>query len=1040
MLEAREPKGRVGQQYQEIIGSKLNKNTKASIKAMISTITSEESLNAVNEQSNESPLIYAFYQSTEHLIGLCCFAEKMGYQFDQRHINNVFSAAMYRESTRHNRLISLQFLTSFFEVPQIIYYEAGKNADTQSLLTILSAAPPEKKAVALGESLCGVLEHSGKYSYLHIKLVFELGVNPHYRSFENGNTHNYMRSLCLWHADEDPSNQDLKRAELFSYLLKSLNSKVINSDHPKYTQSLLAYYKAEHRPKFFTIQELMHPAPVPEIDKASDDGNLLHWVSNCGHVEIIEDIVDSFIEHGYGKKIFVYNKAGGYTPLGCAVFKIQTLRRELTELAEDHEGRAEVSEQLELYKIIADKLVVAGLRLGKEGFRFSKLKPCELGYILQWLDSETTSKALNAQFKKYLRSLTEPTRAAVLEFLDPKSLSGTNFTAFQGELTTYFLQEGHHGRGLIHWVVEANHPELMTGILKSFCNHGIPIHSTNARDQSALELARQLGEREWMVAALESIPRAIVYHQVPSLVKMCMLKARQKVINSDETSKLSDAQLKQLEDVKPNFRFVAFLDHRYYSSPNRTLLMSLCANNEKDRLNTLLPLLTIEDIGTTDLKGNNVFHLVCLQQQPELLSILLNRCHSWAKNKQGETPLHILCRKGFLEMIDSYLLSVGFDYSGDRILTAKNNFGLIPLLCASNEVRNILCSKENFQSRYFIAAFQFVLVKELAEELLSCIDEMKNEGLLLKTGLPKENFIQALREDREKEYRYRHKNPAYPSLLSQFTTYLLSIGDNITQNSFQYRLLERLRSNPTFRVGLYLDEKLTKDFDAFATKCIILSELEVITGTQVINTAFDSEDFKKDFDESTKKWRDSRESKQTDNMQTGEIRATLAESLRRIQENTEKQTASATLIHAQKAIETIDKQGLDSQQAKLLEDSQQQVKLATKNPTNLANLDKLIDTAQKCEAEQSAVWISLGLALLGLVIAIVGALILAVSAGAISTVFLAPLSAVGGKVSTGMVVGGSVLLLAGIGLFCEDIEDNSASDTTHDYLEPSPIF
>ncbi len=1041
MLEAQEPKGIVGQQYQEVIGSKLNQKTKASIEAMISTITSEESLNAVNEQSNQSLLRYAFCESTEHLIGLCCFAQAMGYQFNQGNIDDVFRSAMYRESSRHYRLVSLQFLTSFFEVPQKIYYEAGRNADTQSLLTILSAAPPEKKAVALGECLCGVLEQPGKYSYQHIKLLFELGVNPHYRSFQNSNHHNYMRYLCLWRAFEDRKNQDLKRAELFSYLLKALNSKVINSDQPKYTQSLLAYYKATLENQGNFLDELFQDPAVPVVEKAPGDGNLLHWAANCGHVEIIEDIVDSFIEHGYGKNLFVYNKADGYTPLGCAVFKIQELGRELEKLAEDHEGRTELSEKLELYKNIANKLVVAGLRLGKKGFRFSKLKPSELSWILQWLDSETTSKALNAQFKKYLQNLTEPTRAAVLEFLDPKFLSGTNFAAFQGELTAYFLQEGHDKSDLLHWVVEANHPELMSGILKSFCNHEIPVHCTDAGDQSALALARQLGEREWMVAALESIPRAIVYHQVPSLVEMCMLKVRQKAINSDGNSELSDAQLKQLEDVKPNFRFVPFLDRRYYSDPNRTLLMSLCAKNETDRLCTLLPLLTIEDFGTVDLKDNTVFHLVCLQQQPELLSILLNRCHSWAKNKQGETPLHILCRKGFLEMIDIYMLGVGYNYSGDRILTAKNNFGLIPLLSASNEVRNILCSKEYFPSRYFIPAFQFVLIKELAEELISCIEEMKQEGIHPITGLPKENFIQALREIRKKEYEYMEQNPPYLSLLSQFSIYLLRIGDKIAQNSFEYRLLERLRSNPTFRVGLSLDEKLTKNFDAFATSRTIFSELEVIIGTQPTDKAFDSEESDKALVECSRKWHDSRKSEQPANTQTKEMQAALAESLRLCQESAGKQTTSVPLTRANETLDTLDKQvGLSARQEKLLEDAKHQVELAAKNPTNLDNLHKLIDTAQNCGAEQSPVWISLGHALLGIVIAIVGALILAVSAGAISTVFLAPLSAVGGKVGTGMVVGGSVLLLAGIGLFCADIHDNSTSDTTHNYLQSSPDF
>ncbi len=149
----------------------------------------------------------------------------------------------------------------------------------------------------------------------------------------------------------------------------------------------MTYYKTTLENQGDFLDDLFPDPAIPVVEKPPRDGNLLHWATNCGHVEIIDDVVDSFIEHDYGKALFIYNERDGYTPLGSAVFQIEILTSELQGLAEDHEGRIELSEKLELYKTIANKLVVAGLRLGKEGFRFNRLKPRELSYILQWIDS-----------------------------------------------------------------------------------------------------------------------------------------------------------------------------------------------------------------------------------------------------------------------------------------------------------------------------------------------------------------------------------------------------------------------------------------------------------------------------------------------------------------------------------------------------------------------------------------------------------------------------------------------------------------------------
>jgi ankyrin repeat protein len=1016
MLAPVEEKGRVESRYLEVIGPNLDSKIKASILAMVEPIRSEEALNAPQESSNRSLLESAFHAGTEHLIGLCSFAQTLGYRFKQSHIDNVFRLALYREGSRRDRLLSLQFLTSYFDLPKEIYYDAGLRADTQGLLTILSAAPLEKRAVALGESLCGLLEQAGRYSYQHIKLLFELGVNPHYRSFRAGQYHNYMRYLCLWGVRNDPNNKNLERAELFSYLLSALNSKVVNANRSKYAISLLAYYKAtlENDTALEDLFHLNDPA-VPVVEKMPGDGNLLHWAANCGHEEIIDDIVASFIEHGYGKYLFVYNADGGYTPLGCVVFHINALTREVEGLAEGDEERAELALKLENYKRIAQKLIIAGLRLGNEGFRFSRLKPSELDYISKWLDSETNSEALNTQFANYLKRLAEgSSRKAVAEFMDPTLASGTNFAAHQAVLSAYFNDQNHSSSSLLHWVVEADHPELMTGTLKTFCNYGIPVHSTDKGGKSALVLARELGEREWMEGALGSIPDSVLYHQVPSLMQMCMSKVRQKLINGDDASDLREDQCKALEEIKPNYRIVPFLDRRYYSDPNRTLLMSLCEKKDKDRINALLPYLVDEDFTAVDMSGNSVMHLVCAQRQGDLLAILrINGYLSWAKNKQGNSPLHILIKAGDWDMIAIYLGMTIFDRAAHPILATRDNQGLIPLLCGSSEWREFIDSDQSYFGRAFRESLQGDMAKAIAEVTLPIIDKLSQESTIFGlTGLLDKSFIKDLRDllDQNLDYREAPKKVDL-RILFRFTDYLLSMDPKIPgmffgQDSEEYKLIHSLASTPTFRVGLSLNAKLLEeqDFDAHAVSQRIICELERVAGPRpVVQTAAIPD----------KKEADSKQS---------QPKAEGGKSL------------EGSVVDFNKAAADVAAQLLDSARTGLLNDAKKGVLTAINNPTNPAKVHYLLRAARQCEAEGSAVWIALGIAMVGVAIAIMGALMLAVSAGAISTGFLAPLGVAGGKLGAGIITAGVATLVAGIGFYCESCPDLPDQDENRTYL------
>lgn len=315
----------------------------------------------------------------------------------------------------------------------------------------------------------------------------------------------------------------------------------------------------------------------------------IHWIAASGHIEILEDVLDSCHLHAYENIVF-YKDNSGKTALNCAL----------------EAGHIE----------IAQKLLVAGLPLTYAGSMF--LDEESRRFVLKWLNSAI----VNENFDYYLKSLDDFSKA---------DLYDVNKKAYSG---------------LLHWAAASGYIEIVGEIIKRFTENGIPLHQKNRAKKTPVDFAKE-NDHHAIVELLINATEPRCFTRIPSLKRKLLEEIRQKVLThevsvSEVVSNYPVEVVKFLEEIKPNCLLKRALDRKFHVEEGKSPLMMMCEQNEVELVRRLIPFLTVQDLILQNRETlDSALHMACRAGAIEIVKVLMERLSLQIKNRSGLTP--ILC-------------------------------------------------------------------------------------------------------------------------------------------------------------------------------------------------------------------------------------------------------------------------------------------------------------------------------------------------------------------------------------------------------------
>lgn len=246
---------------------------------------------------------------------------------------------------------------------------------------------------------------------------------------------------------------------------------------------------------------------------------------------------------------------------------------------------------------------------------------------------------------------------------------------------------------------------------------------------------------------------------------------------------------------KEKHEIFLLLDPKFYTDPGRTPLMMMGIENEVALIKKFLPLLTYKDIATTDYNDENVLHLVCRGDcHEDVFDLLKDNLKALSKQKNnihGNTPIHIACHYGRVEIALMLVSQLGYQNPDD-----KNKKGLIPILLAPFNLRDALIEKDE------TGKFKTSLIENLSIEISEVVATQADRYTSKKSG-----FLSFYGKGRSEELKSKinikrcaANHPAVFNLLIES----LSRDGNVNDDSQDTYILNGINNNQAIRAALKL--------------------------------------------------------------------------------------------------------------------------------------------------------------------------------------------------------------------------------------------
>ncbi len=149
----------------------------------------------------------------------------------------------------------------------------------QIFLMVLSMEiDPEAKKTVLGKALIRAIAGDSPRREFWVEYLLVLGANPHYVDEQSLPV---VSPLIVTLASLKEKKNPVGDKTIILLLFKALNSRLLLAKFDEYYQSLLIFFQ---HPKKSEIRLKVQP-------------HFLHWAVSEGHIELVEDIMNSFVQH-----------------------------------------------------------------------------------------------------------------------------------------------------------------------------------------------------------------------------------------------------------------------------------------------------------------------------------------------------------------------------------------------------------------------------------------------------------------------------------------------------------------------------------------------------------------------------------------------------------------------------------------------------------------------------------------------------------------------------------------------------------------------